>query len=267
MINWSYSLPNMFSDASKSANYFSHIQDFAQNSSVVDRNLGFGMYMDGGGFSISGTYFGTQADFQNKIAPELLRGLPTPSSSSVKALGWIDSLTALGGEGTLTTPTTGYDAHDNFFAKSVVVPQTTPLTLDALKSYFNYMITSNPPTSWYSIINLYGGPDSQINTKDTSFAAYSDRGAIWVAQHYAFTSAGSTLPSGTEDWVAGLNDAMESAMPNTDFTAYLNYVDPSLSAAEAHDLYYGDSVYPRLASIKSQVDPQNVFWNPQAIGA
>ncbi|KAK7530709.1 uncharacterized protein J3D65DRAFT_133401 [Phyllosticta citribraziliensis] len=266
VINWSYSLPNMFADASKTASYFQHIQDFAQNSTVVDRKLGLGMYMDGEGFSISGTYFGTQSDFESKIAPELLRTLPKPSSSSVKPLGWIDSLTALGGASTITVPTTGYDSHDNFFAKSVVVPQTTPLTAEALTSYFSYMINTPAPTSWYSIINLYGGPDSQINVRDSSFAAYSDRSALWVAQHYAFTSAGAALPSGTQDWVAGLNNAMESAMPDTDFTAYLNYVDPSLSAAEAHDLYYGDDVYSRLTAIKSQVDPQAVFWNPQAIG-
>lgn len=95
VINFSFSLANMFRSAATLTSTVSHVQTFAQNASVVDRNLGLGMYFDGSGFSISGTYFGSLDNFNNKIKPELLRTLPTPSSSSVKALGWIDSLTNL----------------------------------------------------------------------------------------------------------------------------------------------------------------------------
>jgi FAD/FMN-containing dehydrogenase len=267
VINWSYSLPNMFSDVPTTVAAFQHIQDFALNSSVVDRKLGFGMYMDGHGFSISGTYFGTQSDFTNIIAPELLRTLPTPSSSSVQAVGWIQSLTLLGGASTITTPVHGYNAHDNFYAKSVTVPESTPLTAAALTSYFTYISNQgvNPPVPWFSIINLYGGPDSQINTKTVDFAAYSDRNSLWVAQHYAFTDLGATYPASATNFVDGLNTAMTSQMPGTTFGAYLNYVDPDLSAADAHNLYYGASLYAKLKTIKLAVDPGNVFANPQSI--
>jgi hypothetical protein len=262
VINWSYSLPNPFGNVATLVSAFEHIQTFAQDASVVDGNLGFGMYMDGSGFSISGTYFGDEDTFNSKIAPALLNGLPTPSSSSVQSLSWLDSLIALGGEGTLSEPVHGYDAHDDFFASSVTVPETSPLTTDALTSYFTYM-TEGAPTSWFSIINLYGGPGSLINEKDTNFAAYLDRGALWVAQHYA-SSGGSAFPADAITWVEGLNTAMTNAMPGVAFGKYLNYVDSSLTADEAHTVYYGD-LYPRLQSIKGAVDSGNLFQNPQSI--
>jgi hypothetical protein len=265
VVNWSFGFSNMFANAKTISAAFSHIQDFVQNATVVDRKLGMGMYLDGVGFSVSGTYFGDIKTFNNTIAPELLRTLPTPSSSSVQTMSWLDSLTALGGSTTLVEPVHGYAAHDNFFAKSVTAPQ--PLTSAAINSYFSYIVQKgvNPPTPWFSIINLYGGPDSQINNKDTTFAAYSDRSSLWVAQHYGFADLGTAFPSAGLDFVAGLNTAMTSQMPTTNFGAYLNYVDPSLTAQQAHTLYYGDALYAKLKTVKTAVDPGNVFANPQSI--
>lgn len=56
-------------------------------------------------------------------------------------------------------------------------------------------------------------------------------------------------------------------MPETVFGGYLNYVDSELSAAQAHRLYYSKGAYDRLVSIKKVVDPANLFYNPQVVGA
>lgn len=114
------------------------------------------------------------------------------------------------------------------------------------------------------IINLYGGPGSQINTKDTNFAAYNDRDSLWVFQLYGFKEGAGdeSIP-----FIQGLTDSITSAAPQTHFGAYLNYVDPSLDAETAHKLYYGEDLYNRLVVQKEKYDPQEVFWNPQAIGA
>lgn len=259
----------MFKSAATLTSTLSHVQTFAQNASVVDRKLGLGMYFDGSGFSISGTYFGSLDTFNSKIKPELLRTLPTPSTSSVKPMSWLDSLANLANGVPLQQPLTGYDAHDDFFAKSVVVPSSSPLTTAALDNYFNYILSSSANAgSWFSIVNLYGGPDSQINVPSPSSSAYSDRSALWVIQHYGFTgNTNSPFPAATTDFVNGLNTALESKMPTTVFGGYLNYVDPSLTAAQAHAEYYGDATYQKLLAIKKVVDPGAVFWNPQAIGA
>ena len=240
-------------------NTFLHIQDVAKNASVVDNKIAFGIYLDGyGTYSLSGAYFGSVADFNSKVKPELLRTLPS-STATVQSMSWYDYLVKASGETTITTPTTGYDLHDNFFAKSVTVPESDGLTSTTLNALFDYLKTAGD-VEYFVIINLYGGPGSAINTKDTTFAAYSDRNSLWVLQNYGFTSD-------SIDFINGINSAIINAQPQTSFGAYLNYVDPSYDAATAHKLYYGDAVYARLAALKQQVDPQAVFWNPQAIGA
>lgn len=55
-------------------------------------------------------------------------------------------------------------------------------------------------------------------------------------------------------------------MPGTTFGAYANYVDPELSAEEAHRAYFSADTYQRLVKIKKEVDPRNVFSNPQSVG-
>jgi hypothetical protein len=131
-------------------------------------------------------------------------------------------------------------------------------------------IKRGSPTPFFVIINLYGGPGSKINApgKDTNFAAYKHRDSLWVFQLYGY-KAKDAPGSGNDSipFITGLTQSITSAAPGTDFAAYLNYVDPSLSADEAHRLYYGEELYQRLLKVKNNVDPNRVFWNPQAIGA
>jgi hypothetical protein len=253
-----FAFSGIFNTKSLFTNTFLHIQEVAKNASVVDNRISFGIYMDNyGSYSLSGAFFGPVDEFNTKVKPELLRTLPS-AEATVKSMGWYDYMVLVGGKDSIKEPLTGYDEHENFFAKSVTVPESTGLTSDALNALFDYLKTAGS-TEYYIIINLYGGPGSAINKKDTNFAAYNDRDSLWVLQNYGYGSA--------IDFVNGINDAIINAQPQTSFGAYLNYVDPTYDAATAHKLYYGDAVYSRLAALKKQVDPQSVFWHPQAIGA
>ncbi|KAL8844259.1 MAG: hypothetical protein Q9176_001434 [Flavoplaca citrina] len=259
VVNWVYEIP--MASPQVAANAFSHIQSFALNASVIDDKTGFGVTPSPSNFHISGTYHGDEATFRSKIAPEILRTLPTPSSTKIKSFSWIDSLADMWSS-PLPQPLTGYDNHDNFYAKSILVPETTPLTPTALLNYFTYIATNGSKTpSWFSELNLLGGPSSKINTPQYP-SAYSHRNSLWVLQHYAIVPAnatGNTKP--TIDFVKGLNEALGMG-----YKGYLNYVDPELSAKEAHETYYGKEDYERLVRIKKVVDPEAVFWNPQAVG-
>ena len=66
----------MFSSAAKTTSAFLHIQDFARNSAVIDRKIGFGIYMDGSLFRIGGTYFGSLDTFNNKVCSTGSNALP-----------------------------------------------------------------------------------------------------------------------------------------------------------------------------------------------
>ena len=278
VVNWQYNFNNMFNEASSSAGYMAHVQSFALNPEFVDRNLGLGMYMDGATFYISGMFFGTLQDFESRLAPALLRGLPSPSWNNTHTKTWLDSLSEFANYAPLQQPLTGYNQHDDFYAKSVVTPASSPLTLQSMTSYFQYMISHGLPStlgqgnSWFSIMNLYGGPDSQINVPSPDSSAYSDRSALWVIQHYARTSnTGSPFPGTELAFLDGLNAALEDDQSaknggNATFSAYQNYVDPTLSASDAHELYYGQETYGRLVGIKRAYDPAGVLWNPQSVG-
>lgn len=122
---------------------------------MIDDKIGFGVSPSPSSFRISGTYRGEEAVFRAKvtrllnelkkklspstarsderlqIAPELLRTLPAPSNTSLKSLDWLASLADQWG-GPLAQPLSGYDAHDNFYAKSILVPESTPLTVCSL---------------------------------------------------------------------------------------------------------------------------------------
>ncbi|KAB8304310.1 hypothetical protein EYC80_003720 [Monilinia laxa] len=261
--------PETLKDVNTAVNTFLKLQEFALDSSKINGNLTFGFYTDVyGGFSVSGWCISCDANqFNSTTFPQLVSAFPHVNSTSVKSLGWLDALVSANNGGKLEEPLTGYDAHDTFYAKSVVTKNEEPLTSTQLASFFNFILNEgkNAPSPWYTIINLYGGPGSQINVPSSDSSAYSDRGALWVFQNYGFTDPGKWKPEVTP-FVDSLNDAL-SANASTDFGIYLNYADPELNATEVSILGYGQPTYNKLLSIKKAIDPNEVFWNPQSIGA
>jgi hypothetical protein len=256
---FAFGFPAAWNSKTAFTNAFLHIQDFATNASVVDDRISLGMYFDNyGTFSLSGAFFGSVSEFNDKIKPELLRTLPVASAPTVKSYSWTDYLVLVSGKSTIKVPLTGYDDHEDFFAKSITVPESAGLSTAALGAFYDKAKSAS--TEFYTIINLYGGPGSAINKRDTDFAAYADRDSLWVFQNYGYGAASAPF-------MESLQAAVIGAQPQTTFGAYLNYVDPSYDAATAHKVYYGDALYARLAALKKKVDPKATFWNPQAIGA
>jgi hypothetical protein len=98
-------------------------------------------------------------------------------------------------------------------------------------------------------------------------SAYAHRSSLWVFQHYASSATipaqYAPFPPSTLTFLDGLNSALENAQPDGEFAGYVNYVDPTYSADEAHSLYYGAQLTGKLEAIKGAVDGGNVFWNPQ----
>ena len=248
---------------------FIHLQDMAQNTSVTTRNLSFGITMGPNDFQVRGVYLGSASDFNATISPGLLRGLPQPASPvTVQELGWRANLELLaGGSLVVSGP---YTARDNFFAKSVAVPEP-GLSAAALTSHLTYVADQGAdppaPVSWFAIINLDGGADSQINARDAGFSAYGHRNLMWTVQNYGFVGPDERFPEAGIEFVNGLNGAITDALEDegVDYGAYINYADPTLAADRANRLYYGDEIVARLKRLKAVLDPGNVFTHPQSI--
>lgn len=83
---------------------------------------------------------------KEKIEPELLRTLTAPSSITVTSYDWIGYLTLMSDKASIKEPLTGYDEHDNFFAKSITVPEKNGLSAASLGAMFGmYKSESHPP--------------------------------------------------------------------------------------------------------------------------
>jgi hypothetical protein len=259
VVRFKYEFENILDSKDDFRDIFLHLQDVAMNASVMDDKSNYQFYIDRNNtYTVSGIYFGSVDEYNSKLKDEFLRTLP-PSKATVKSMSWIDFLVEVSHTDSLKTDPTGYDLHVNFFAKSVSVPEKDRVSAASLNALYDHLQTAGDVQYWIEIY-LHGGPGSNINNKDTNFAAYNDRDNLWVFQNYGFGEE-------SMGFVHGINDAIIKAQPHTQFGAYLNYVDPTYSAATAHKIYYGDELHARLAKLKERVDPQRVFWHPQAIGA
>jgi hypothetical protein len=263
-MNFSDNIP----DIASAVRLFLCLQHMAHDASVVDRNLSFGICVSYGYFNVAGTYIGSIDEFKTKIAPAMVHGLPidTMMKTHVEAVDWLIALKSLANDDlTVSLP---YGMRSNFFAKSVTVPEP-GFSEAAITNFFNYFfnIGSNPPTGlgWYTIFDLFGGADSQINTKDSDFAAYLWRNHIWVAQLQVFVNDDEikVFPEAGVTFIDGLHDSLARGVPG--HGSYINYVDSSFGQDEVREQYFGPVVYAKLKEIKRKVDPENVFSNPQSI--
>jgi FAD/FMN-containing dehydrogenase len=75
-------------------------------------------------------------------------------------------------------------------------------------------------------------------------------------------------PAAGLTFVQGIYDSILNSMSTTwngSEGAYINYVDPSLSRADAERLYWGADHYARLSAFKGVWDPTNLFRNPTSV--
>ncbi|CUS09179.1 unnamed protein product [Tuber aestivum] len=266
--SWSWTLDDSASDTvEKKVKIFQALQDFSEES--APSNIVFGVFMTNGFIDVSCVYWGPRAEFDTLIAPLVASfpqdGLPTPTIADYP---YIDLLVVLGGGEQLPQPE-NYTKHDTFFTKSIVAP--TKLTTKSLTSFFTFLGERGvePSLSWFVIADLYGGKYSNIAAQDPAGSSYAIRDSFFTFQLYSNIDGANPPVTAYPPWgfeyMNEMSRSITEPQPETKFQAYVNYVDPSLSPQEAHELYYGSN-YQRLRELKGRYDPELLFWNPQAIG-
>ncbi|KAH6668898.1 glucooligosaccharide oxidase-like protein [Halenospora varia] len=257
------------STASKATTAFRSLQNYVLTNTALTSDYTFGMYIDSDlTYNIQGWCMDCTLTSVKSTLSGLLSGYKT--TPKIQTLSWIDALTAISAPDALSQPLgSSYNYHDTFYAKSLTSRNSIPLSTAAMTAYFQYILNKQSPNTgaFFSIINLYGGPNSAINIPSADSSSFSDRDALWVIQNYGYT--GNNLPpfaNSIKTLVDGLQSAVTSAQPDGNFRGYLNYVDPALNAQTAALQYYGAATYDKLLGIKTRVDPGLLFWNPQAIG-
>lgn len=269
IVTFTADIPEVYKDPSALADSFMQLQSTGLDPTYLTSNVSFSIYANSKGtFTLRGWCIECDlVKVNDTLFPRLLEGFPSPSKRSVVKQGWINSITRLAEGVPLEVPLYNYDIHENFAGKSIVTKNSEPLTRAQWEGYWTFVVRAlkSAPTPWYAIIDMYGGAGSQINVPSSDSSAFSHRDSLWVIQNNAYTPNNEIFPDNARIFVKDFTNSITDGRTNN-FGIYLNCVDPDLSPEEVANRGYGHSTYNKLLSIKHEVDPDFVFWNPQAIG-
>lgn len=205
-----------------------------------------------GGISISGTFFGGKSEFD---ALNLSGALPDAADLNVTVT---DDLIGVIGEwaNDFGLHLTG-GIPSAFYSKSLTFTPDTLMTDAAIDALFQYLDdTDSDSLIWFIIFDLAGGAINEIAVED---AAYSLRDTLYFLQSYAVDIGG--VDKETRAFLDGVNSLIAEHVPDVS-GAYPGYVDPALS--DAQQQYWGPNL-KRLEQIKAQIDPTDLFHNPQSV--
>ncbi|KAJ6474697.1 hypothetical protein C8R47DRAFT_708277 [Mycena vitilis] len=219
----------------------------------LDRKLATEVIVFELGMIISGTYFGTEAEYKALNFEQRLAQNATVSVSVLDnwlgAVGnWAETeaLKLVGG------------ISGSFYSKSLTFTPKTLIPANGIQDLFDYFDSADKGTLiWFAIFDVEGGA---VNDVPSNATAYGHRDALFYLQTYA-VSLGS-LADKTIDFVTGMSEKITDSMPGVNFGAYAGYVDPQLKDGPLE--YWGTNL-PRLQQIKAAIDPKDVFHNPQSV--
>ncbi|KAF3000281.1 hypothetical protein E8E13_008380 [Curvularia kusanoi] len=239
--------------ATDRANAFKKWQSLASDT-TLSRKFASNFVLAGPATVVTGTFFGSKAEFDSL---NISSRLSDPKDAVIELKDWLgvvghwaeDAALRLGG---------GIPA--NFYAKSLPYTKNDVISDDGVDKLFDYIDKADKGGAiWAVIWDLEGGAISDVAPDATS---YGHRDAIFFHQSYVVNLLGAVNDK-SRAFLTGINDMVSNARSDRIQGAYAGYVDPALGADSATD-YWSNNV-ARLVSIKSQIDPADVFHNPQSI--
>lgn len=207
------------------------------------------------GLIISGTFFGSKQEFASlKIAERL----PSKVDESVIVLkDWL-GVVSKWAEDLALEMAGGIQGH--FYAKSLAYTKDDIIPDSTIDKIFTYIDKTDKGTlAWFVIWDLEGGA---INDVAPDATAYAHRDALFYHQAYAVDLFGKVSDK-TRNFLTGFNKIITDALPGHKMGAYPGYVDPALGN-QAQASYWGTNL-DRLQRIKADVDPKDMFHNPQSV--
>ncbi|KAK7394042.1 hypothetical protein QQX98_013173 [Neonectria punicea] len=236
---------------------FKALQDLMVNA---PKELNVLVYLAPTGQIIHGVYYGDQKGLNSALQPFLDDTKGRIESS--RRVTWIKSLEQFG-YGTPLNQATALNEHNTFYASSLLSPALAQGQIESLMSTL-YANINDPMGrhSWVLMLEFSGGENSVIPGIPATETSYFHRDKLFLLQ---FTDNIFTQDSDERfSQVKGFRESITKTMEDGDWGMYANYVDTELDSETAQKLYYGGNL-ERLRKIKGDVDPDEVFWNPQAI--
>jgi len=215
----------------------------------LDRRFGTMFIMHPLGAVITGTFYGTQAEWEASGIPQKL---PQTSDRTLHINDWLGAL-AHDAENealylsNLATP---------FYSKSLAFTKNTLIPTSKFKDIFRWVDRQDKGTLlWFIIFDAAGGAVDDVPMNGT---AYGHRDKILFYQSYVI---GLPLLGKTKQFVTDFHNLILGASPGASGT-YAGYVDPALK--DGQQQYWGTNL-PQLGLLKGKWDPNDLFHNPQAI--
>jgi hypothetical protein len=231
---------------------FKDWQSFISNP-ALSRKLYAQVTLLAAGMIVSGTFFGSQAEFDSLN----LQGV-FPDKEKLKVLALKDWL------GLVTHWTEDIGLHlvggtpCAFYSKCLAFKPSDLMPAACIDHLFNYLDTADKGTLlWFVNFELQGGATNDIPTDAT---AYAHRDVLFYMESFGIDIGRVTHT--TRNFITGINEAITSRMPNTTFGSYPGYVDPELPNGQ--ESYWGPNL-AKLERIKRAIDPKDIFHNPQSV--
>lgn len=199
---------------------------------------------------ITGTFFGTKKEYEDL---DLGSQFPGVNGTSIVFQDWLglvghwaeDAALKLGG---------GVPA--NFYSKSSSWTPKTLMSSETIDELFDYVASADKGTPiWFLLFDFQGGYTSSIASDATS---YAHRDVLIWLQSYSINLLGPVTQT-QKDFLDRVNQIVTN--DKAPYAAYPGYVDPRMS--NGPEAYWGSNL-PRLQRIKKEVDPNDVFHNPQS---
>ena len=247
-----YSYTFGFGNTGARANLLKQWQSFVSDPSLTRKFASIFTVLPGS-VIVSGTFFGSKAEYDSL---DLEGQFPGYSNSSVVVFR--DWLGLVGSWAEDLILDLGGGVPNSFYSKSLSFNEERLISNSTIDDFFHYVDTNNDGSLlWFVIFDLAGGATNDVPSDAT---AYAHRDVLFWMQSYAI-SVGPVSKT-TYGFLDGISELLTKPYPGVDFGAYPGYVDPRL--ADPRKAYWGSNL-ARLEKIKSEIDPNDVFHNPQSV--
>jgi hypothetical protein len=223
----------------------------------LSRNFASQVIMTEIGMIISGTYFGTEEEFN---ALDIKTVFPDFSDSKVVVFNEWLGIVSHWADNTALQLVGGIPSYFN--EQSIPVTNNTLLSATAIDNFLAYLDTAEKGTPfWFLEISVAGGAVNDIPMEAT---AYAHRDALYYIEAYVVNPV-EKLSETAKKFLPGLFETLTSVDPGLVANGiYPGYVVPSLGDGPGQ-LAYWKSNYMKLQLLKQRFDPLDVFHNPQSV--
>lgn len=140
------------------------------------------------------------------------------------------------------------------------------LPQSAIEAFIGYLYDTaraSDASPWWMLIDVHGDVNSAVTKVPTDATSYVHRDKLWIFQFSGTIKDGVNVAE-SMDFVKGFMNSIKDNMGEYVWGRYANYVDSELNRDDAQNQYWGKHL-DRLQAIKADVDPDELFYNPQSV--